>query len=407
LIDVINDNPLVLLIPLISAIVGWGTNLIAVKMMFHPLEFIGIKPIKLGWQGIVPANAVSLARVSTEIITTKLINLKMLFESFDAKSFASGNMNSALDEMTDQIIAETAAKYAPEMWANMPDAAKQQVRTLMRTEVEQVAVKILADVGDNIEDIIDLKAIVIEAATKDKKLIGDMFQTVGVEEFKFIKISGLYFGFLFGIVQFFAWMAYPAFWVLPLFGFMVGYLTNWLALKLIFEPQEPKKIGPFTVHGLFHKRQAAVAKEFATMVSKQILNTENMVQKMITGEAGDKLFGIVEKHMNEMLVRYQENPFTKSLVPEGEWDNIRTEVSARIREELPKEGGFLYVFVGQAIDVFGELFDRMTELDSESFESTLRPAFQKDEWKLILAGAVLGLAAGVGQVLFMFKDQLS
>lgn len=406
MIDLINENLLVLLIPLISAIVGWGTNVVAVQMMFHPLEFVGIRPF-LGWQGIVPANAVSLARVSTEIITSKLINLKMLFEKFDAASFASGNLDAALDEMTDQIIAETAAKYAPDMWANMPDTARQQVRSLVRAEVDQVAVKILADVGESIEDIIDLKEIVIETAKKNKKLIGDMFQTVGVEEFKFIKISGLYFGFLFGIVQFFSWIYYPQWWVLPFFGFLVGYVTNWLALKLIFEPAQPTKVGPFVLHGLFHKRQQAVAKEFATMVSRDILNTDNMVKKMVSGKAGEKLFGIVEKHMNEMLERYQNNPFTKSLVPEGEWDAIRTEVSARIRQELPKEGGFLHVFVGRAIDVYSELFDRMTELDPESFESTLRPAFQKDEWKLILAGAVLGLAAGILQVAFMFKDQIA
>jgi len=407
ILEAIHDNWLVLLIPPIAAIVGWFTNVLAVEMMFHPLEFVGFRPLRLGWQGIVPANAVPLAKVSTEIITTKLINLKMVFEDFDASGFASGNLDAALDQMTDQVIAETAAKYAPEMWAGMPDQAKQQVRAMVRSEVEQVAVKILADVGDNIDDIIPLKDIVIDTAKKNKKLIGEMFQTVGAQEFKFIKRSGLYFGFLFGVAQFFAWIYYPQWWVLPFFGFLVGYATNWLALKLIFEPAEPKKIGPFTIQGLFHKRQQEVSGEFATMVSRDILNTDNMVAKMISDEQGEILFGIVEKHMNEMLERYKSNPFTQSLIPADEWDTIRAEIATRSREELAKPGGMLCVFVERAIDVYGELFDRMTELDPESFEGTLRPAFQRDEWKLIIAGAVLGLGAGVAQVLFMFKDQLA
>lgn len=406
-IDVINENWLVLLIPPIAAVVGWFTNVVAVKMMFQPVEFVGIRPLRLGWQGIVPANAVPLAKVSTEIITTKLINLKMVFEDFDASGFASGNLDTALDDMTDQVIAETAAKYAPEMWAGMPDQAKAQVRTMVRAEVEQVAIKILAEVGENIDDIIPLKDIVIDTAKKNKALIGEMFQTVGSAEFKFIKRSGLYFGFLFGVAQFFAWIYYPQWWVLPFFGFLVGYATNWLAIKLIFEPAEPKKVGPFVIQGLFHKRQQAVAKEFATMVSRDILNTDNMVAKMSSGTQGEVLFGIVEKHMNEMLDRYKDNPFTKSLIPADEWDGIRAEISTRSREELTKPGGMLHVFVDRAIDVYGELFDRMTELDPESFEGTLRPAFQRDEWKLILAGAVLGLGAGIAQVLFMFKDQLA
>ena len=41
-------------IPFISAIVGWSTNFLAVKMMFYPIEFIGFKPY-LGWQGLIPA----------------------------------------------------------------------------------------------------------------------------------------------------------------------------------------------------------------------------------------------------------------------------------------------------------------------------------------------------------------
>jgi hypothetical protein len=48
----------------------------------------------------------------------------------------------------------------------------------------------------------------------------------------------------------------------------------------------------------------------------------------------------------------------------------------------------------------------MVNLDPESFEGVLRPAFQQDEWKLIVAGAVLGLGAGVLQVLYMFQDML-
>ena len=48
----------------------------------------------------------------------------------------------------------------------------------------------------------------------------------------------------------------------------------------------------------------------------------------------------------------------------------------------------------------------MSELNAEEFEGVLRPAFQEDEWKLILAGAVLGLGAGILQVVYIFGDML-
>jgi len=400
-------DPIVLLIPVFSAVVGWATNVIAVKMMFAPLEFIGVRPF-LGWQGIIPANAKSLARKSTEIITEKLINLRDLFENFDPAQFAGENLNHALDELTDEIIGEIGGTHAaPGTWETMPEPVKQQVRGMLRAEIQQVATDILEEFGDNIEDILDLKRAVLEAVDRDRKIIGDMFEQTGAEEFSFIKRSGAYFGLMFGLFQLGAWIAYPRWWILPFFGFFVGYATNWLALKLIFEPAEPVKVGPFTFHGLFHKRQHEVAESFAKLVSTDVLNAENLVLVMTTGEAGDRLYGIVEKHIGAMLDKYSKNPMTAAMVPADKWPEIRAEIFGRLRQDMPKPGGFLHVFTARAIDVYGELFDRMTALDSRSFEGILRPAFQKDEWKLIIAGAALGFGAGVLQVLYVFGDMLT
>ena len=50
-----------LTIPAVSAVVGFGTNWLAVKMMMYPVEFKGMGP--LGWQGVIPANAKKMAHV--------------------------------------------------------------------------------------------------------------------------------------------------------------------------------------------------------------------------------------------------------------------------------------------------------------------------------------------------------
>jgi uncharacterized membrane protein YheB (UPF0754 family) len=43
-----------ILIPLISAVIGYVTNVIAIKMTFYPLDYKGIRPF-FGWQGIIPS----------------------------------------------------------------------------------------------------------------------------------------------------------------------------------------------------------------------------------------------------------------------------------------------------------------------------------------------------------------
>jgi hypothetical protein len=142
------------------------------------------------------------------------------------------------------------------------------------------------------------------------------------------------------------------------------------------------------------------------MVSRDILNPDNMVRRMVTGPAGEALFGIIDSRLDGLIDRYKGNPMATALVPAGEWDAIRADLKQRVRDELPRPGGFLHVFTSKAIDVHKELLDRMVELDSESFEGVLRPPFQEDEWKLIIAGAALGTGAGVLQVLYLFGDKI-
>ena len=78
---------IVVVIPVVSALVGWITNVVAVKMMFSPIEFVGLPPY-LGWQGIVPANAKDFAGKAAQLITGKLVNLQTALSSFNSQDLS-------------------------------------------------------------------------------------------------------------------------------------------------------------------------------------------------------------------------------------------------------------------------------------------------------------------------------
>ncbi|MEM7437900.1 MAG: DUF445 domain-containing protein, partial [Myxococcota bacterium] len=277
----IEENWIVLLIPIISGIVGWFTNVVAIKMMFHPIEFVGIPPY-LGWQGVIPANALRLARMSNALITEKLLSLRELFDtSFSADAF-TGKLGAVVDEITDQVIHDVATQYAKPMWDNAGEFMQNKVRNLVREEIMAVSRSIALDMADDIHNILDIEATTLEAMDRDRGLMGELFYEVGRNEFKFIERSGLYFGFLFGVFQMIVWVLYPAPWILPAAGFAVGYFTNWIALKLIFLPRDPLRLGPFSVQGLFHKRQADVAKAFGHTVATRVLNADNIVLSVMS-----------------------------------------------------------------------------------------------------------------------------
>ena len=77
-------------IPFISGIIGYVTKVVAIKMMFAPMDFLGFKigPIPIGWQGIVPRKAEKMATISVDLMTSRLINANEVFARLDPNRIA-------------------------------------------------------------------------------------------------------------------------------------------------------------------------------------------------------------------------------------------------------------------------------------------------------------------------------
>lgn len=403
--DRIAADPVTLTIPVIAGIIGWFTNWLAVKMMFRPTEFVGIKPF-LGWQGIVPANALRLANTGLKLITSQLLRVPELFEDFDSKQFVEEH-GQRIRALTRRSIEEKASAHFPQMWAALSPAIKEQVYKLAEDEVMKVSADVMEQAAEKIEELLDVEQIVTDAVLADKGLMSKVFLTVGAAEFKFIEISGLYFGFLFGLVQMLVWLLYPAAWVLPVFGFLVGYVTNWLALKLIFEPRQPVKVGPFTIQGLFHKRQKDISKGFSDVVSRRVFTGANLFAEFSKDSSRQALMDMVRKKARALIEKYKQNPMAATLATPALVEQLEQDLLREVEAEMYRPDGMVFEFTNKSEEIREKLVERMSVMDAEPFENVLRPAFKQDEWKLILAGAALGLAAGIVQFVTMFADTIA
>lgn len=98
---------------------------------------------------------------------------------------------------------------------------------------------------------------------------------------------------------------YKEAWVLPVAGFLVGYITNWVALKLIFEPALPWNFGCYTVQGLFLKRQQEASVQLALLCKRQFLAQEQLWEEVFYGVWKDKwlelLAGVTERFVRRSI----------------------------------------------------------------------------------------------------------
>lgn len=403
-----------IIMPFMSGLVGYGTNWLALKMTFYPLEFVGIELVRIkdqplglfGWQGIIPTKAAKMAGDATDLMTTKLINVKQVFSRLEPEKF-SEVMEPGLITMMDTIINETAKKYMPTIWEFLPEGVRDECVLKALEESPKFLSGFMDDVKEHIDDIFDLKTMVIEHCVANKQLLNNIFMNCGDKEFIFIERSGFYFGFLFGLVQMGIYFAYTASWVLPAFGFLVGIATNWIALKIIFQPIEPTKIcfgKCLTFQGLFLKRQDAVSDVFAKVNTQEILTTENIWTAILTGPKKDNFFDLLRAH----TLIFTENmagglkPVVVAGVGAEQFTKMKDEIALRTMEELPKNIHYSYEYSTKALDMERTIAKAMKGLSSAEFEGVLHPVFEEDEFKLIVVGGVLGAAVGVIQLFALF-----
>jgi len=392
-------NPLVLLIPFIAGFIGWFTNWLAVKATLYPVEFVGIAPA-FGWQGVIPKNAEEMSASFSKLIHEKLLNIDEIFAGIDHDD--NEELDKVVEDVAQDIIREFSTNIAPDSWARAREKLREYINMLVRRNVRAVTVEIMDRMAKEAGEIIDVDAIVREAMVEDRALLGRVLVKIAGPEFKFIERSGLWFGFFFGILQMLVWIIYPAAWVLPAAGFLVGYITNWLALNLIFEPKEPKQIGPFKVQGVFIKRQREVATSFADVIAERVLNADNMVQHISEGPNRQRLLGILEGQVEESMKVYERDAMVGMLVSKDKLEEAKADLLDRVRNADITDSSQIKTFADQSRHIRGQLEANLAALDAAQFSGILRPVFQKDEWKLILAGGVIGTGIGALQVVLLF-----
>ena len=263
-------------IPFIAGFVGWFTNYLAVQMIFYPLRWRGLPIYKvegeplglLGWQGIVPAKTLKMSEAMVNTTINELLTMEEIIQRLDP------------DKVADILLPQTGQIVQPfvdELLADKPKQIQKLVSSYASDSDGWVQKKVghkflsdlTVDVQKNIGKICNLRNCVVDMMMSDRSLLGKLFQISGKDELAFLTDSGLWFGFLLGMIQLMVALYWDNPWTLSIGGLIVGLATNWLALKWIFEPVNPLKIGPIVLQGLFLRRQNEVSADFSNFFASK------------------------------------------------------------------------------------------------------------------------------------------
>ncbi|MBV8915423.1 MAG: hypothetical protein JOZ05_20600, partial [Acetobacteraceae bacterium] len=332
-------------VPFFTGAIGYVTNWTGVLMLFYPVQFKGLHvassaslsrflPRKIqqipgvmvggiGWQGIIPSRSAKMGSLAMDVGIAKLGTPREFWQQLNPERMAEQIIESTRDD-TRETVDRIMSREHPVLWSELPPQVKQVVYNRVLQQLPEIVHELTAEIGENIEDLLDIKLMVIKRFEEQPGLANRVFLDIGRRELKFIQNFGFYFGFVLGIPVAVITHFVTFWWLLPILGVIVGWVTNWVALWMIYEPPQPRKVGPFTVWGLFIRRQPEVADAYARIVSEEVLTMENFGHELLEGPRADRTQSLIEAAMRPAVDRATGRARTAVRVAVGgeEYDRI-------------------------------------------------------------------------------------
>jgi uncharacterized membrane protein YheB (UPF0754 family) len=387
--------------PFVAAFVGWSTKIVALEMIYRPLEFKGIGPV--GWQGIVPRRAGKVGSKTIELLTANLLKPQELLERIDAAEAVEA-LRVPLNQAIDEITRDLAEEIRPGLWDSLPDAAKRAIQERIHAQAPRVTENLLNGMKADLDRYVDLQFLAVTTLVRNKDKLIKLMRGLSDDAMAFVRRSGIYFGFAIGLVQMVAWALFKNPWIMPAFGFAVGFLSDYIALNMLFRPVQPKKFfGIVRFQGLLHAQRDKITRDYARILADDLFAPQILFDGIISGPGSDKLFALAAKEV-EAAVDAQTGiagPIVALAVGTKRYRALKDRVVELVLERFPSTLLKAQDYAADVIDLENTIVEKMNQLTNEQYESILRPVFKDDEPLMVAVGGVLGGVVGELQVLII------
>ncbi len=192
-------NYWLLLIPVISAFIGWVTNWVAIKMLFHPRNPVNILGIRV--QGIFPKRQQQFAEKLGRLVSQELLS----FSDIEEKISNPDNFKQVMPQVEthiDHFLRVKLSDSMPMISMFIGDKTIDKLKGIFMEELETLFPKLMKDYTGTLKQQLDLEKIVtdkVKAFPSDK--LEDILYQVMAKEFRFVELLGAVLGFLIGILQ--------------------------------------------------------------------------------------------------------------------------------------------------------------------------------------------------------------
>lgn len=197
-----------------------------------------------------------------------------------------------------------------------------------------------------------------------------------------------------------------SYWFLlfPVVSAFIGWITNWVAIKMLFHPRTPKRILGITFQGIFPKRQQKFAEKLGKLVSAEFLSFEDIENKISNPENLKQIMPLIENHVDDFLRNRlkDEMPVISMFIGDKTITNLKSLFMNEIETLLPMVMKQYAANLKTELDLEQIVIEKVATFSSDKLEEVLYQIMSKEFKFVEIIGAVIGFLIGSLQVLFTY-----
>lgn len=177
----------------------------------------------------------------------------------------------------------------------------------------------------------------------------------------------------------------------------IGYITNVVAVKMLFWPRRPINLGFYVVQGVLPKRQAQIAESLGELVDQELLSMDDVLERINTPKTQEKLVEkaseVIRNRLGDLLPRIIPGRLIQIII--DSLDKIMRQEAAHMIDELFISGR---EYLTEEIQISKIVEEKVNAYDLDQLEAMIKGISAPELTFIEVLGGVMGFIIGLVQV---------
>ena len=187
--------------------------------------------------------------------------------------------------------------------------------------------------------------------------------------------------------------------VMVLISGAIGWITNWVAIKMLFRPHKEINFGLFKIQGLIPKRKAEIGTGIASIIQNELISVKDVISNIDREEFSKRLNSLIDDVLDKNLKKKVKEKFP--LLQMFFTDKVAKDIGNTIKEIVMENQEKIFeIFSNYAeenIDFEVIISDKISNFSLDKLEEIITLLAKKELKHIEVIGAVLGVLIGAIQ----------